>query len=266
MSPSRRISAWRTLHPRVWIVDNGSDDGSAEALAAEFPEIELLANPVNLGYGAANNLVLRRAETDFVLLLNNDAEIDEAASCNVLADTLQSRPEVACVGPWIVETGGGREIVKVGGRDIADTCRHSSDGRPTDPCAEGGRILRGGLRFGDGRPPAPNGGGGGRSCSTRPTSSAASWPTCVNAPGSRGHPSLVVPAARAVHESRSGGTIPIDSLPLLHPCGTASCSSASCGADGCRSCFPTGRCAGGSPSCGRCCAVNSTGPECWVRD
>ena len=63
---------------RVICVDNGSDDGSAEAVRHEFPEVELIENGRNLGFAGGNNVGIRRAlelGADWVVLLNNDATL-----------------------------------------------------------------------------------------------------------------------------------------------------------------------------------------------
>ncbi len=60
------------------LVDNGSTDGSAEALQARFPEAVHVRNARNLGFAEGNNVGIRRALSagaDWVLLLNNDATI-----------------------------------------------------------------------------------------------------------------------------------------------------------------------------------------------
>ena len=57
-------------------VDNGSNDGSAAAVAERFPDVELIRTEVNLGFAAGNNVGIRRAldrGADWVVLLNNDA-------------------------------------------------------------------------------------------------------------------------------------------------------------------------------------------------
>jgi GT2 family glycosyltransferase len=59
------------LRCQVVVVDNGSRDGSAEALA-QREGIELVANPENRGYAAAVNQAYERADGEFVLLLNSD--------------------------------------------------------------------------------------------------------------------------------------------------------------------------------------------------
>lgn len=57
------------------VVDNASSDGSAEMIRAEFPEVRLIANEENLGFGRANNQAMRVARGRLFLLLNSDTLI-----------------------------------------------------------------------------------------------------------------------------------------------------------------------------------------------
>ncbi len=72
----------RQNHPNfeVVVVDNGSDDGSVETvreLAASYPvSLRLIVNSTNRGFCAANNQGIAASQSEFVALLNNDAEAD----------------------------------------------------------------------------------------------------------------------------------------------------------------------------------------------
>jgi hypothetical protein len=77
------------------VVDNGSVDGSADAVATAFPDVELIRAGVNLGYAAGNNVGIRRAlelGADWVLLVNNDATV-EAGVAEALAAAAAARPD-----------------------------------------------------------------------------------------------------------------------------------------------------------------------------
>ncbi|MBL8069418.1 MAG: glycosyltransferase family 2 protein [Armatimonadetes bacterium] len=65
------------LPSRVIVVDNASTDGSAEMVRTEFPGVELLAQEVNLGYAKGNNLGLKSAKSEYILLLNPDTELPD---------------------------------------------------------------------------------------------------------------------------------------------------------------------------------------------
>ena len=56
----------------VIVSDNGSTDGSIEMIKSEFPEVILIENNANLGFGAANNRALKIARGKYVFYLNSD--------------------------------------------------------------------------------------------------------------------------------------------------------------------------------------------------
>jgi O-antigen biosynthesis protein len=60
----------------VVVVDNGSDDGSAEFVRKAFPQVKVLALPRNLGFGGGSNAGFRAAKNDIVVLLNSDMRVE----------------------------------------------------------------------------------------------------------------------------------------------------------------------------------------------
>jgi hypothetical protein len=64
---------------RAVVVDNGSSDDSVPAIRSAFPDVEVIETGRNLGFAGGNNVGIRRAlelGADYVLLLNNDTEVD----------------------------------------------------------------------------------------------------------------------------------------------------------------------------------------------
>ncbi len=59
----------------VYIVDNNSNDGSIEKAKEKFPEFNYILNNKNLGFGKAQNIVLKKAKTPYLLTLNPDCEV-----------------------------------------------------------------------------------------------------------------------------------------------------------------------------------------------
>jgi len=57
---------------RTLVIDNGSQDGSQDMVRQDFPEVNLIENEKNLGYAGACNQGMMLAESEFILLLNND--------------------------------------------------------------------------------------------------------------------------------------------------------------------------------------------------
>ncbi|PEQ10949.1 hypothetical protein B2G71_19205 [Novosphingobium sp. PC22D] len=69
----------------VICVDNGSHDGSAEAIAREFPQVVLMAEQENHGFALATNISVERARGKYVLLLNTDTLVLDHAIDRLVA-------------------------------------------------------------------------------------------------------------------------------------------------------------------------------------
>ena len=90
---------------RVFAIDNGSADGSAEMVSTEFPEVELIALSENLGFARANNLAFERSDADAVFLLNSDAEVGPE-TIGGLVEEMETDPSIGAVGPILRGTDG----------------------------------------------------------------------------------------------------------------------------------------------------------------
>jgi len=75
--------------------DNASTDGSVDFVKKIFPQINIIANSVNLGYAGAHNRFFRQSKSEFVMVLNPDVELDK----NFLEEALKvfTDPKVAAV-------------------------------------------------------------------------------------------------------------------------------------------------------------------------
>jgi hypothetical protein len=91
--------------PELIVVDNGSADGSAEAVAGRFPSARLLRQERNLGFARAVNLGLRAASGRTIVLLNNDAEVVGDA-LDVLDAFFREHPRVGIAGAQLEHEDG----------------------------------------------------------------------------------------------------------------------------------------------------------------
>lgn len=90
------------LEADVYVVDSASTDGTAEAVAAAFPQITLIASAENLGFGRANNLAIRQVMAapmppTAIYLLNPDT-ITQPGATRVLYDALVQHEHAGLVG------------------------------------------------------------------------------------------------------------------------------------------------------------------------
>lgn len=90
----------------VYVIDNNSSDNTCKVAIKEFPNIGIVKNGYNLGYGRANNIVFGRAEGRYFLLLNPDVILKENALM-VLFNFMEKNLDVGIAGPRILN-GRGR--------------------------------------------------------------------------------------------------------------------------------------------------------------
>ena len=117
LARSRMPEGWLL---RVMVVDNGSTDGSAEAIPREFPDVEFVALTTNRRFAGGNNEGLRRAiarADDAIMLLNNDTEADPGMLEHLIL-ALEQEPDFGAVAPLIYFGAPSQRIWYAGGRCI----------------------------------------------------------------------------------------------------------------------------------------------------
>jgi GT2 family glycosyltransferase len=105
----RSLALLRELpeQPHVVVVDNGSTDGTADAVRARFPEVELVASPENLG-AVGRNVGVARLGTPYVAFCDDDTWW-EPGSLRAAADVLDAHPRLAVVTARILVEPAGTE-------------------------------------------------------------------------------------------------------------------------------------------------------------
>lgn len=92
------------LHELI-CVDNGSQDGSRQRIAAKFPQTILLPQPTNLGFAGGVNVGLRAATGDLLILLNQDCVV-QPGWLDALCRAIEQNPAWGIVGGQIFNADG----------------------------------------------------------------------------------------------------------------------------------------------------------------
>jgi len=126
---SLRNQSWEDFE--IIVVDNGSVDGSVEFLEEHFPEVRIVRLSHNLGFCKGNNIGIKQAKGEYIVLLNNDAVVD-TYWLEELVKALDEHPEVGfCASkmvlydtPYLVDSAGDAYSIagsarKIGHLDLA---------------------------------------------------------------------------------------------------------------------------------------------------
>jgi len=93
----------------VIVVDNASQDGSREMVAAEFPQARLLPLPKNVGFAAGANRGIGEASGEAIVLLNPDSELKEDVFDPMLA-YLRGHPDIGILAPKLRDEDGSLQL------------------------------------------------------------------------------------------------------------------------------------------------------------
>jgi GT2 family glycosyltransferase len=85
----------------VIVIDNGSTDGSCEWVAVHFPQVQIIALSDNTGFAVANNIGIRTTTAPYLVLLNNDTEV-QAGWLEALLNVVESDPTIGMCAPCVM--------------------------------------------------------------------------------------------------------------------------------------------------------------------
>jgi GT2 family glycosyltransferase len=91
------------------VVDNASDDGSVDLLQQKFPNVKLIANETNVGFGAANNQAMQIASGKYFLLINPDTIVREDTFIKMI-DFFEHTPQAAIAGCKVLNPDGTLQL------------------------------------------------------------------------------------------------------------------------------------------------------------
>lgn len=93
------------INAEVVVVDNASEDGSAEMVQLEFPYVKLIKNRDNLGFAKANNMGIASSIGSYLCLINSDVIVDINCIKQLIQYLMENR-NVGMVGPMIRNPDG----------------------------------------------------------------------------------------------------------------------------------------------------------------
>ncbi|HZG48075.1 MAG TPA: glycosyltransferase family 2 protein [Thermoleophilaceae bacterium] len=93
------------LEHELLVLDNASEDGSAEAVRARFPQARLTALERRTGKAENDSTLLRQARGRLCLLLNEDSEL-QAGAARALVDALDAHPRAGAAGAQLLTSSG----------------------------------------------------------------------------------------------------------------------------------------------------------------
>lgn len=93
------------ISTEIFIVDNASNDGTPDMIHADFPDVHLIDNTVNVGFSAANNQAIQKASGKILLLLNPDTIIGEN-TLHEITRFYSEHPQAGAVGVKMIDGSG----------------------------------------------------------------------------------------------------------------------------------------------------------------
>ncbi len=90
----------RAICKEVIVVDNGSTDGSVDAIHTHFPQTIVIENYANIGFARANNVGINKSTGRYVCLVNSDVELLDGCLLRLI-EYMDANPDIGIAGPKI---------------------------------------------------------------------------------------------------------------------------------------------------------------------
>lgn len=127
--PSIRAQEYPPDRIEIWVVDNGSSDGTKEWLQSNYPDIKVLPRKVNTGFAGPNNDIAAACDAQFIAFVNNDMRL-EPCWLRLMVEALEADEEVACAGSRILSWDGTRSDFQMGAMTLEGFGRQPGHGLP----------------------------------------------------------------------------------------------------------------------------------------
>jgi GT2 family glycosyltransferase len=98
----------KKIDTEIFVVDNGSTDGSVAAIREKFPRVRLIENQVNLGFARANNQAISLSSGEYLLFLNPDTRVKDEAFPTMLS-FMSSHAKAGLVGAQLLNADGSKQ-------------------------------------------------------------------------------------------------------------------------------------------------------------
>jgi N-acetylglucosaminyl-diphospho-decaprenol L-rhamnosyltransferase len=105
VSVQQNIGKLERANVETLVIDNASTDGSAEMVAAEFPDVRLIRNAANVGFAAGNNIGIAASAGRYVLLLNSDTLVPPG-TLETLVAFMEAHPQTGACSPRLLRPDG----------------------------------------------------------------------------------------------------------------------------------------------------------------
>lgn len=98
----------------IIVVDNGSTDGTPDAILEQYPDVLLIRNNANLGFAKANNIGMSQSHGKFVTLVNSDVVLPSGCLTKMV-QYLEQNPGIGVLGPKMLSPDGsiGQSVMRL---------------------------------------------------------------------------------------------------------------------------------------------------------